>query len=77
MNPNVTHRVLAEWCAKGHGEWKHSPSSSGMVHTTYDYKEEDANKQITMNKQGQIIMVRHFGDIQWHAPTESYLESGL
>ena len=55
MNPNVTNRQLAKWLAEGNGEWKHSPSHSGTVYTTYKYNELEADKQVAINNDGQII----------------------
>lgn len=73
MNPNVTNRQLAKWLAEGNGEWKHSPSHSGTVYTTYKYSELEADKQVSINSDGQIILVRRWGDKDFHSPTPDYL----
>lgn len=73
MNPNVTNRLLAKWLAEGNGEWKHSPSHSGIVYTTYKYFESEADKQVSINSDGQIILVRRWEDEEWHSPTYDYL----
>lgn len=78
MNPNVTNRLLTKWLAEGNGEWKHSPSHSGMVYTTYKYLETEADKQVSINNDGQIILVRRWGDKEFHSPTYDYLfEQGV
>lgn len=78
MNPNVTNRLLAKWLAEGNGEWKHSPSHSGMVYTTYKYLETEADEQVSINNDGQIILVRRWGDKEFHSPTYDYLfEQGV
>ena len=76
MNPNVTHRELAEWLAKGNGEWKHEPSHSGIVYTTYKYLECEADSPITLNVCNQRIVVRRFGEKEWHSPTKKYIRDG-
>lgn len=73
MNPNVTNRQLARWLAEGKGEWKHSPSHSGIVYTTYKYLESEADQPVSINNDGQIIMVRRWEDKEWHSPTRDYL----
>ncbi|MBR6135027.1 MAG: hypothetical protein IKQ22_00875 [Clostridia bacterium] len=33
---------------------------------------KDADKRITINEEGQHIVVRKYGDNEWHSPTEDY-----
>jgi len=72
MEP-ATHRELAQWCAQGKGEWKHLPSNSGVVYTTYKYDESKADCCIANAVTGQRIVVRCWKDIVWHMPTKEYL----
>lgn len=74
MNNNITYRELAEWLAKGNGEWKHEPSHSGTVYTTFKYLEERADWPIVINEDNQIILVRRFGEKEWHSPTKDYIK---
>lgn len=72
MEP-ATHRELAQWCALGKGEWKHLPSNSGVVYTTYKYNEDLADCFITDQTTNQLVVVRRWGDKEWRVPTEEYL----
>lgn len=72
MNKNITNKQLAEWLAQGKGEWKHEPSNSGKVYDFYWFDPKDADKRITINEEGQRIVVRKYGDSEWHSPTEDY-----
>ena len=70
----VTNRELARWLAQGKGEWKHLPSHSGVVYTTYKYDESLANCCIGENpRTSQQIVVRRWEDTEWHTPTNEYL----
>ena len=72
MNPNITNKELAEWVASGKGAWMHEPSHSGTVYTTYWYDPAKADWPICINEEGQRIVVRKFGDTEWHSPIPSY-----
>lgn len=74
MNPNITNKELAEWLAQGKGEWKHEPSNSGKTYDFYYFAPKDADRQITINKENQRIVVRKYGDAEWHSPTYDYCE---
>ena len=76
MNELLTNRELAEWLAKGNGEWKLEPSYSGIVYTTYKYLEYEADFSITLNRYNQRIVVRRFGEKEWHSPTRDYIKNG-
>ena len=68
---NITHSKLAELMALGYGVWKHEPSHSGTCYTTYKFNEEDWDKEITINSEGQKILIRKFHDEKdegWHEP---------
>lgn len=69
----TTNRELAKWLARGNGEWRHEPSNSGTVYTTYKYNESDADKPITRNLEGQDIVIRKWHDKEWHEPVDEYL----
>jgi len=72
MNKNITNKQLAEWLAEDNGEWKHEPSHSGKVYDFYWFDPKDADTQITINEEGQRIVVRKYGDSEWYSPTEDY-----
>lgn len=74
MNKNITNKELAEWLAEGNGEWKHEPSHSEKVYDFYWFDPKDADKKITINEEGQRIVVRKYGDSEWHSPTYDYCE---
>jgi len=65
----MTHRQLAQLMASGQYEWKHEPSNSGIVYTTYKYFEKEADTELSVNEQGQKILIRRFTDIEWAEPT--------
>ena len=65
----MTHRQLAQLMASGQYEWKHDPSNSGTVYTTYKYFEKEADKELSVNEQGQKILIRRFTDTEWTEPT--------
>ena len=68
----ITHAELAELMALGYGVWKHEPSHSGICYTTYKFNEEDWDKEVGINSEGQKILIRRFHDIYregWHEPT--------
>ena len=74
MEELATHRELAQWCAQGKGEWKHLPSHSGVVYTTYKYDESLADCYIVSDpKTNQLVVVRRWGNTEWHTPTNEYL----
>ncbi|MBR6612910.1 MAG: hypothetical protein IKK93_11925 [Campylobacter sp.] len=73
MNNNITNKELAEWLAQGKGEWKHEPSNSGKIYDFYRFDPKDADKRITINEEGRRIVVRKYGDSEWHSPTEYYI----
>ena len=73
MEKLVTNRELAEWSAKGKGEWMHCPSNSGVVYTTYKYVGTEADEPLTPNSEGQIIVVRKWEDPNWQLPTKKYI----
>lgn len=79
MKPEMmTHRQFAQMMASGQYEWKHEPSNSGTVYTTYKYFEKDANKPLSENEQGQKIVVRRFEDGEetgWIEPTFDYFKN--
>ena len=72
MNRNITNKELAEWLPEGKGEWKHEPSNSGKVYDFYWFDPKDADKRITVNGEGQRIVVKKYDDSEWHSPTEDY-----
>ena len=74
MNPNITNKELAIWLAEGKGVWKHEPSNSGMIYDFYYFNPRDADKKITINEKNQRIIVRKYGDTEWHSPTYEYCE---
>lgn len=74
MKELATHRELAQWCAQGKGEWKHLPSNSGVVYTTYKYNENLADCFIADATTSQLVVVRRWGDKEWRVPTKEYLK---
>lgn len=65
----MTHRQLAQLMASGQYEWKHEPSNSGTVYTTYKYFEKDGNEPLRPNELGQKIVIRRYGLEDWTEPT--------
>ena len=75
MSEFATHRQLAKWCAQGKGEWKHFPSNSGTVYTTYKYDEKIADCYLVDGITAtRLIVVRRWEDSSWYAPTKEYLK---
>jgi len=75
MEELATHRELAQWCAQGKGEWKHLPSNSEVVYTTYKYNENLADCYLTEDPAtSQLVVVRRWGDKEWRVPTKEYLK---
>ena len=62
--------------AEANGEVKHGVPNrldhSGKVYDFYWFDPKDADKRITVNEEGQRIVVRKCGDSEWHSPTEDY-----
>ena len=65
----MTEIQLAEWCAKGCGLWKHSPSNSGTVYHTYWVIEEKKDCFV-----GDNIVIRPWGSDDWVEPTVDIYE---
>ena len=65
----MTNRQLAEWCAKGFGQWKHEPSNSGTVYHSYWNIEEVEDDFV-----GDDIVVRPWGTYEWIEPTKDVYE---
>lgn len=60
----MTNQQLAEWCAEGCGQWKHSPSNSGTVYHTYWVIEGKEGCFVEDN-----IVIRPWGTGGWVRPT--------
>ena len=75
MEELATHRELAQWCAQGKGEWKHLPSHSGTVYTTYKYNKNLADCYMAEDPTtNQLVVVRRWDDKEWRVPTKKYLK---
>lgn len=62
----VTHKEMAEWLAKGKGQYMstHTP----MYLHSFAYRDEQDNERVP-----EDIRVRAWGDSKWHEPTKEYL----
>ena len=63
----MTYRQLAEWFAKGNGQWKWKDNS--QYHTNYSYTETNDNKEVDEN-----YYIRPFGQTEWIEPTVDIYE---
>lgn len=68
----MTNSQLAEWCAKGCGQWKHNPSNSGTVYHTYWVIEGKENCFVEDN-----IVIRPWGTHEWIKPTLGIYEKSV
>jgi len=68
----MTNRQLAEWCAKGCGQWKHSPSNSGTIYHTYWVIESKESCFVEDN-----IVIRPWGTYEWVKPTLKIYEKSI
>lgn len=65
----MTNHELAMWCAKGFGQWKHSPSNSGTVYHTYWVMEDKEDCFVEAN-----IVIRPWETDEWIKPTVAIYE---
>ena len=65
----ATYRELSRWLAQGNGEGIHDEfaKSHCSCFTEMRYMPDDGNRSV------QDILVRKWGDDEWHIPTETYL----
>lgn len=63
----MTHRQLAEWLAKGYGEY--SARNSVSVFSVFSYFSKDADKPVRYD-----ILIRRWGDTEWMRPTRDIYE---
>ena len=68
-NKFATHRELAEWLAKGHGQYMFT--NSVMYHGSFIY--EDSHDNVPLPDD---IRVRKWGDNEWYEPTQEYMFGG-
>lgn len=65
----ITNRVLAQWLAKGYGQYMDVGFKVARTYYCYDCCEASADDQPI----DKYIMVRLWGDTEWHAPTRKYM----
>lgn len=75
----ATNRELAKWLAKCNGEMTFK-SKSEIDHLVYsshcyeeEYADEECDKALKRDDDGSWIVVRKWGDKEWHEPTAEYL----
>lgn len=66
--PLMTNRQLAEWLAKGKGEYTYETSSLAFNYWQYSKGNED-NKSV-----GGYIFIRRWNDTEWSRPTKAIYE---
>lgn len=64
----VTNRELAEWLAKGNGEYADRSYKEWHCRYHYDYLLKEADREVAYN-----IAVRKWDDKEWHEPTIDYM----
>ena len=64
----MTHRQLAEWCARSFGEWMHKPSHSNTTYSEYKYYDYLADRELGENNEGQSIVIRRWSEQNWKPP---------
>ena len=65
----MTNLQLAEWLAKGCGQWKHSLSNSGAVYHTYLVIEDKEGCFVE-----DYVLIRPWGTDEWIRPTMAIYE---
>ena len=65
----ITNRVLAQWLAKGYGQYMDVDFKVARTYYCYDCCEASAD-DAQINKG---IRVRLWGDTEWHVPTRKYM----
>lgn len=63
----MTNRQLAEWLAKGNGEFSYETSS--LIFNCWQYSEGDEDEPV-----GDYFILRHWGDTEWSKPTKAIYE---
>ena len=62
----ATNRELAKWLVKGNGQYKVNGVSKLWTEHHYDIKQDD-------DACSKFVLVRKWGDNEWHKPTREYL----
>lgn len=65
--PLMTNRQLAEWLAKGNGEY--SSETSSLTFNYWQYSKGDEDKPV-----GDYYLIRHWKDTEWMKPTKAIYE---
>lgn len=63
----MTQRQLAEWLAKGHGEYSYETNS--LTFNYWQYSKGDEDKPV-----GNYFLIRRWGDTEWSKPTKAIYE---
>lgn len=63
----MSNRQLAEWLAKGNGEFTHENGGIASLALVYYKGEEDNSVSVT-------TLIRHWGDTEWVKPTKAIYE---